>query len=180
MRSVYDNFIEKNLEALSTFGSYNQELERYFRFCRERSIEPLSGGEATIANYLEIRTRGLQRPQSTLKKISAALNTLFKPLSIFSVDSILIRRLIKAIINVRTLTPSKPKQPLPTDQLSGYLCNLGDNESLSLYDLRSKTMARARGFHCSPAPNRDFAPLQHCGNTAGERGRIVGGLIIFS
>jgi len=43
---------------------------------------------AIVAEYLEFRTRLLTHPESTIKKISAALNALFKPLGILAMDDI--------------------------------------------------------------------------------------------
>jgi len=61
----------KHALAESTFAGYNQELERYCDFCRKRAVNPLAGSKAIVADYLELRTRSLTRPESTVKKISS-------------------------------------------------------------------------------------------------------------
>jgi len=127
--------------AESTLKNYNQELEKYFSFCSQRGADPLTGSKAVIAEYLETRTRGLDHPHSTVKKVSAALNAIYKPLGISSLDDVLIRHLKASIVKNRTTVPSRPKLPLPTDKITDYFRELGDNADLDLYSLRSKTIA---------------------------------------
>ena len=111
--------------AESTLENYNQELEKYFDFCSQRGADPLAGSKTIIAELLEMHTRGLDRPHSTVKKVSVVPNMIYKPLGISSLDDVLIRHPKAPIVENGMTVPSRqllgfrsslPKLLLPTDK----------------------------------------------------------------
>ncbi len=130
----------------STQYKYKQQLQRLVLWCKkkERSL-PFYGKEEdiqTLAEYMEALTRPLERPESTLKALRAAVHDVCEGLNIISpMDDKRIYRLYKTLIGKRTLRPLVSRAPVNAGSISMFWKSQPPTKDLSEEELRAKAMS---------------------------------------
>lgn len=127
-------------------------------FCQSRNLD-FSDETNThvIADFLCHISDRSDRPESIVKTCTAALNCMFESLGRCSpVNNPDIRRLVTGIIKSGTLAPMKRSQPMPTKSFVELFHSWGQNENMTIKQLRMKTITLL-ALVCMTRPS-DLAP----------------------
>lgn len=141
--------------AKSTRRSYDNVLKKCRDLCRKGSFPPLA--TATLAEMLHALSNSSKRPSSILHTATAALSHVYVALDMTDLtkDDCIIR-LVSGLIKSKTQEPMKKSLVMPIEKFSDLFLNWGENRSLSLKQLRMKTIVLlALSFMLRPS---DIAP----------------------
>ncbi|MEW8544181.1 MAG: hypothetical protein AB2693_11665 [Candidatus Thiodiazotropha sp.] len=133
-------------------------MNKYIQFCHSNNTE-FSDEQQTriVADFLCVMSDQSQRPESVIKSCAAAINCLFEALGKNSpVNNPDVRRLMSGLIKSGTTAPMKRSQPMPTQPFNDLFRSWGNNEDLSLKQLRMKTITLL-ALVCMSRPS-DLAP----------------------
>ena len=128
--------------AQSTLKTYNSYVNRYVELCRAKDLD-FSNEHNTnvIADFLCHISDKSDRPESVIKMCSAALTCMFEALGKYlPAHNPDIKRLITGIIKSGTVAPMKRSQPMPINSFVDLFHSWGNNEELTIKQLRMKTV----------------------------------------
>ena len=144
--------------AQSTLKTYNSYVNRYVEFCRAKDLD-FSDEHNTnvIADFLCHISDKSDRPESVIKMCSAALTCMFEALGKYlPAHNPDIKRLITGIIKSGTVAQMKRSQPMPINSFVDLFHSWGNNEELTIKQLRMKTVTLL-ALVCMTRPS-DLAP----------------------
>ncbi|XP_053404917.1 uncharacterized protein LOC128558753 [Mercenaria mercenaria] len=144
--------------APTTLKTYNKCINQYVQFCRQHHVDFSDNtNTATLAKFLYEQAIKTERPESSLNLTSAAITFLFEALGKSSpMHNPDIRRLIVGLVKTGTKKPMKRNSPMPIQPFVDLFHKWGDNASLTLKQLRQKTLTiMAFTFMARPS---DLAP----------------------
>ena len=168
MESIWkERLIEKNWSpraaqqiqfclAPSTLRIYNNNICKLQQFCELRNIQfpPTSSG--IIADFLCSIADSSSRPRSALNVAHAAITFYFRITNQPNPCDQNIGYLMTALVKSGTVSTIKKPNILPAQPFTDLFTKLGDNEKMSLKDLRMKTIVLlAFAFMLRPS---DIAP----------------------
>lgn len=137
-RDAVINALVRSLKA-GTVRNYNNYLARFVNACAALGLP--SWRAATTGHVLVFLcdiARGLNRPSSTLESAISALKLAFESLSPSPLDSPLISRVKKGLVDLHTTRPRAPTQPLPVAPIRDWLLSLPPTNDLDYDRLRMK------------------------------------------
>ena len=144
--------------AQATLKTYNSYVNRYVEFCRAKDLD-FSDEHNTnvIADFLCHISDKSDRPESVIKMCSAALTCMFEALGKYlRAHNSDIKRLITGIIKSGAVAPMKRSQPMPINSFVDLFHSGGNNEELTIKQLRMKTVTLL-ALVCMTRPS-DLAP----------------------
>ncbi len=130
----------------STTRKYQTYLQHLLLWCKQKERPFPFGGtkedEATMADYLEDRTKSLERPGITIKTIRGAVNGLAAALNLQSpMGDPAIAKLCSTIMERRTTRPVISRAGLDPRIIGDFWRSQPDNAELSHADLRAKALS---------------------------------------
>ena len=126
-------------------------IERYNGFPPQEKL--LS---AAIAEFLTVKSKESDRPESMLRGIMAALSNYFDMPGKPNPISTETRNLVKALIKTGTMRQAGRSRIMPMPPFTSLFESWGPNESLSISQLRQKSLTLL-AIACIARPS-DFAP----------------------
>ncbi len=140
------SLIEKGSWSKATSGKYQTYLQHLLLWCQQAERPFPFGGTkedvATMADYLEDKTKSLSQPGSTIKILHMATNNLASALNIRSpMDDPAIAKLCNTIVEQRTARPMISCASLDPRVISDFWRDQPDNTDLTPADLRAKTLS---------------------------------------
>ena len=127
--------------ARGTLRSYNNILLQLYEYCHENDIHFPPVKSAGLANFLCTIANKSQRPQSILRTASAAIGHLYKAKGLENlVQDESLQRLITALVKSGTECPMTRSNVMPVENFHKIFTTWPENETLSVKDLRLKTV----------------------------------------
>ena len=132
----------KHSLAQSTIKTYNNYINKYVEFCQSKNVDFSDENNSNVlADFLCNLSDRSDRPESSVKTCSAALNCMFEAMGKGSpVNDPNIKRLVTGIIKSGTVAPMKRSQPIPINSFVDLFHTWGKNEEMSIKQLRMKSV----------------------------------------
>jgi len=125
----------------STLKSYDGILSRFKRFCTQHQYNYFPTSTAAVAHFLRDIVKDTERPGPTLITASAAIAGMYKGSTHADPPkNQLLSMLRQALVNTGTKRPRKNTPVFPIEKLTDYITGLGPNDTMSIKDLRAKTI----------------------------------------
>jgi len=145
--------------AESTRSNYNTQIGKLRYYCQVRQIQfpPQPHESAIFADFLCAVGATSDRPESILRSVSAALNTLYQGLGLVNpMATVELKMLQTALVKSGTTRPAKHSKVMPCVAFQDLFRSWPDNDQLALENLRLKAVTLfALVFMARPS---DMAP----------------------